>query len=430
MEKIVSKNFGNEKAKTFAGYEATGGYSALREALKKKPEELVELVKASGLRGRGGAGFATGLKWTFVPKDSPKPIYLLVNADEGEPGTFKDREIISWDPHLLIEGIVISSYALKCKTSYIYIRGEYKVESDILQKALDEAYAKNKVGKNICGTGVDIDVFIHRGAGAYICGEETALINSLEGKRGYPRLKPPFPAIEGFFACPTIVNNVETLANIPDIVSKGPQWFRQWGSEKCPGQRLFAVSGHVQKPGVYEAPIDILLPDLIEMAGGLFPGRKLKAVIPGGASSAVLRADECNVKMDFDSLAAAGSMGGSGAVIVMDDTTDMVEILKVLSDFFAHESCGQCTPCREGSRWLNQIVRKVDQGKGKESDLGLLFDITDNMKGKTICVFADAAATPIESFIKKFRPEFEATIQKNASVLPVSTAHEKNEARP
>ncbi len=417
--KIVSKNFNHPNAKDIEHYIGLGGYQSIEKVLDLKPIEVIDLVKNSGLRGRGGAGFSTGMKWSFVPKNLNKPIYLLVNADEGEPGTFKDREIITWDPHLLIEGMICSAFALDCHRSYIYIRGEYRHEANILQKAIDEAYQKGFLGQNILNKGYSLDVFIHHGAGAYICGEETALINSLEGKRGLPRLKPPFPAIEGYFACPTIVNNVETMANIPSIVLNGADWFKQWGTPKCPGLRLFAVSGHVRKPGVYEAPININLLELIEMAGGLEEGRRLKAVIPGGASSAVLRADECNVAMDFDSLAQAGSMGGSGAVIVMDDRTNMVEILQVLSDFFAHESCGQCTPCREGSRWLTQIVHQIHDRQAKENALDLLFDITDNMKGRTICVFADAAATPIESFIKKFPNEFLQYVQRTNTTLPV-----------
>lgn len=417
MEKILSKNFQNPDAFTLSYYESQGGYEAFKKALEMEPEAVVNLVKESGLRGRGGAGFPTGMKWGFVPKDTGKPIYLCVNADEGEPGTFKDREILRWDPHLLIEGILISAYALGSHTSYIYIRGEFKHESERFGAALKEAYKANYVGKNILGKGFDLNIYVHMGAGAYICGEETALLNSLEGQRGYPRLKPPFPAVEGLFQCPTIVNNVETLANIPSILANGTKWFRQWGTEKSPGMRLFAVSGHIQKPGVYELPLDISLMKLItNYAGGLRPGRRLKAVIPGGASSAVLRADECDVAMDFESLAQRKTMAGSGAVIVMDDTANMVKALRVLSAFFAHESCGQCTPCREGSQWLFNIIKRIETGQGTRSDLDLLFDITDNMKGKTICVFSDAAAAPVESFVSKFREEFEALVKDRSQV--------------
>lgn len=408
MDRIVTQNFDLPNSHQLSVYEKTGGYEGLRKAIKMKPADVTNLVKDSGLRGRGGAGFSAGMKWTFVPKDTTKPVYLCVNADEGEPGTFKDRQVILKDPHRLIEGIVIASYALGVKTTYVYMRGEFVFEGERFMAALAEAKAKGFAGKNILGSGYDLDIHLHMGAGAYICGEETALIESLEGKRGLPRLKPPFPAIEGLFRCPTIVNNVETLANIPSILVNGPQWFRKWGTEKAPGMRLFAVSGQVQKPGVYELPLNVSLMELITVhAGGLFPGRRLKAVIPGGASSAVLRADECDVTMDFEALAAKGTMGGSGAVIVMDDTTCMVKVLRILSAFFAHESCGQCTPCREGSSWLARIIEKLEAGEGSEADLTLLFDITDNMKGKTICVFSDAAATPVESIVKKFREEFQ-----------------------
>lgn len=408
MEKIVSRNFLVPDAFKISVYEERGGYEGLKKAIKMKSSEVVDLVKESGLKGRGGAGFGTGMKWGFIPKDTGKPTYLCVNADEGEPGTFKDREVLLRDPHLLVEGIVIAAYAINCKTAYVYMRGEFEKESSRLQHAIDEARSKHYVGKNILGSGHDLEIYIHMGAGAYICGEETALLESLEGKRGLPRLKPPFPAVEGLFRCPTIINNVETLANLPAIISHGAKWFRKWGTEKTPGMRLFAVSGHVQKPGVYELPINISLMELItQHAGGLRPGRRLKAVIPGGASSSVLRADECEVTMDFESLAAKGTMAGSGAVIVMDDTTCMVKALRILSSFFAHESCGQCTPCREGSQWLSNIVTRLERGEGTRKDLDLLFDITDNMKGKTICVFSDAAAAPIESFVRKFREEFE-----------------------
>ncbi len=415
MEKILSRNFGNGEAYFLASYESGGGYTGLRQALKMKPNDLTELVKESGLRGRGGAGFPTGMKWAFIPKNTLKPVYLCVNADEGEPGTFKDREILRWDPHLLVEGIIIAAYALGCKTSYVYIRGEFVSEGERLDYAINEAQKAGYLGKNILGSGFNLDLFIHKGAGAYICGEETALLESLEGKRGYPRLKPPFPAVEGLFRCPTIVNNVETLANLPSIITHGPKWFRQWGTEKAPGMRLYAVSGHVQRPGVYELSLNISLMKLItEHAGGLRSGRRLKAVIPGGASSSVLRADECEVAMDFEALAAKGTMAGSGAVIVMDDTTCMVKVLRVLSSFFAHESCGQCTPCREGSAWLSKIIERLERGEGTQADLDLLFDITDNMKGKTICVFSDAAAAPVESIVKKFREEFEQHLADRA----------------
>lgn len=422
MEKILSKNFFNAEAAKLSFFEGNGGYEILKKTFKMKPAEVTDLVKASGLRGRGGAGFSTGTKWTFVPKETKKPVYLCINCDESEPGTFKDREIVTWDPHLLIEGIVIAAYALNSHQSYIYFRGEYKYEAEIFRKAVEEAYAKNYLGKNIQGSGFDLELVIHMGAGAYICGEETALIESLEGKRGYPRLKPPFPAVEGLFQSPTIVNNVETLANLGAIVRNGADWFKQWGTPKASGTRLFAVSGHVQKPGTYECPVDVNLLELIELAGGLFPGRKLKAVIPGGASAPVMKADECNTSMDFDNLAAIGTMAGSGGVVVMDDTTDMVSALRTLTDFFGHESCGQCTPCREGSGWIAKVVRNIEAGNGSPKDLDMLMDVCDNMKGRTVCVLSDAIAGPVESFIKKFREEFLSKMKIQTTIVSVSSS--------
>jgi NADH-quinone oxidoreductase subunit F len=391
-----------------ANYVRDGGYGGLKSALEMKPAEVVDLVKSSGLRGRGGAGFPTGLKWSFVPKDTGKPVYLCVNADEGEPGTFKDREILRWDPHLLIEGTAIAAYAIGARVAYIYVRGEFVSEAEHLREAISEAEKTRYLGTDILGSGHDLHIIVHMGAGAYICGEETALLESLEGRRGYPRIKPPFPAVDGLFHCPTVVNNVETLAHLPGILRQGPKWFRRLGTEKSPGTRLFAVSGHVQKPGVYELPIDVPLMEVItEHAGGLRVGRRLKAVIPGGVSCPVLRADECDVTMDFEALARKGSAAGSGGIIVMDDTTCMVKTVRLISEFFAHESCGQCTPCREGCPWLAKILLSIELGQGSTRDLDLLADITDNMKGKTVCVFADAAAAPVESFVAKFREEFD-----------------------
>lgn len=406
MDKILSHNFGNPQARTLSFYQEHGGYAQLPKVLKMNPQDITDVVKASGLRGRGGAGFPTGVKWNFIPKDNDKPVYLCVNADESEPGTFKDREILRWDPHLMLEGIIISAYALGSHTAYIYIRGEYAQEADIVQRAIDEAYDANLLGTDIVGSGFDLEVTVHRGAGAYICGEETALLESLEGNRGYPRLKPPFPAVEGLWKCPTIVNNVETLANVGPIIQNGAQWYRQWGTEKCPGMRLLAVSGHVQKPGVYECPNDINLMDLIELAGGLLPGRSLKGVIPGGASAPILPAHACNIAMDPESIAQAGSMAGSAAVMVLDDSTDMVKACRTLTDFFAHESCGQCTPCREGSPWLAKIIRRFDEGQGRTEDLTLLMDITHNAVGNTICVFSEANAAPVQSFLTHYKQEF------------------------
>ncbi len=389
-------------------YERHGGYQATRKALSEfQPEQLVELVKSSGLRGRGGAGFPTGMKWGFLPKQTAKPIYLCVNADESEPGTFKDREIIEYDPHQLIEGIVITAYAIRCHQAFFYIRGELSQGAKMMESAVAEAYEHGYLGKNILGSGFDLDVVIHRGAGAYICGEETGLIASIEGRRAYPSVKPPFPATYGLFGSPTIVNNVETLTCVPNIITRGAEWFRSIGPERSPGPKLFGVSGHVERPGIYELPMGTPLRDILYVhAGGIRGGRALKAVIPGGSSVPVLRADEIDVAMDFDSVAKAGSLLGSAGIIVMDETTCMVRTLEVISRFYHHESCGQCTPCREGTGWLHKVLRHLEEGTGREQDLELLLDVSGNMMGNTVCVLADAAAMPVISFVKKFRDEF------------------------
>jgi NADH-quinone oxidoreductase subunit F len=373
-----------------------------------EPGQIIELVKSSNLRGRGGAGFPTGVKWGFLPKDNPKPRYLCVNADESEPGTFKDRQILELNPHLMLEGILISAYAIQSHTAYIYIRGEFAFGAKVIEKALAEAYAKGHFGKNIYGRGFDLDVYIHRGAGAYICGEETGLIESLEGKRAYPRVKPPFPATHGVFGSPTIVNNVETLACVPPIVTRGPDWFKSIGPEKSPGPKLFCVSGHVVRPGVFELPMGVSLRDLIYVhAGGIANGRKLKAVIPGGSSVPVFTADEIDVAMDFESVAKAGSLLGSCGVIVMDETTCMVRALQIISHFYKDESCGQCTPCREGTGWLEDLLTRLEYGGPRAGDIDLLKRVSDNMMGNTVCVLADAVAMPVISFVNKFRSEFE-----------------------
>ena len=388
--------------------EPRGAYRAARKALTgQTPEQLIEMVKASGLRGRGGAGFPTGMKWGFLPKQDEKPVYLCVNADESEPGTFKDREIIEYDPHQLIEGILISAYAIRAHKAFIYIRGEFFFGATRLEEAVDEAKAKGFLGTNIFGSGFDLDVVVHRGAGAYICGEETGLIESLEGKRAYPRVKPPFPATYGLFGCPTIVNNVETLACVPHIVERGPEWFKAIGPEKGPGPKLYCVSGHVERPGIYELPSGTPLREILyEHAGGIWKGRSLKAVIPGGSSVPVFTPDEIDVAMDFDSVAKAGSLLGSAGIIVMDDTTCMVRTLEAIAKFYHHESCGQCTPCREGTGWLHKVLKRLERGEGREDDLDLLLGISDNMMGNTVCVLADAAAMPTKSFVTKFRDEF------------------------
>lgn len=395
-------------------YIADGGYETARKAIHSTaPGDLVEMVKSSGLRGRGGAGFPTGLKWTFLPKDSGKPIYLLCNADESEPGTFKDRAIIENDPHQLLEGMILSAYAIGCKDAYIYIRGEFSLGYQRLEKAVADACAKGFLGPRLFGSDSEINIHVHRGAGAYICGEETGLIESLEGKRAHPRIKPPFPAVYGVFGCPTIVNNVETLSCVKHIVERGVDWFRSLGPEAGPGPKLFCISGHVQRPGVYELPMGTPLRELIEVhAGGVPEGRKLKAVIPGGSSVPILRADEIDINMDFDSVAKAGSMLGSAGIIVMDDSTDLVTALERIAHFYHHESCGQCTPCREGTGWLEKMLSRLQQGKGDAKDVADLDKVASSMMGTTICVLSDAAAMPVRSFLAKFPEEFAAAAER------------------
>ena len=410
---VLSTRLKDEHGTWWDAYVAGGGYIAAKRALSSmKPEQIIDEVMTSNLRGLGGAGFPTARKWSFIPKNSPKPKYLVVNGDEGEPGTFKDRYILERDPHALLEGMIIAAYAIGSHKAYVYIRGEYFRSAQRFDRAVQEAYAHDWLGKNIQGSGFDLDVVIHRGAGAYICGEETALLSSLEGGKGFPKLKPPFPAISGLFQCPTIVNNVETLACVPFILREGAERFAGIGTPKQGGTRLFCVSGHVNRPGVYEASVSVTLRELIEgHAQGVRGGRTLKAVIPGGISAKVLTAAEIDVPMDFDSLMAAGSMAGSGGVIVMDDTTCMFEALQSAAKFFAHESCGQCSPCREGTGWVYRILRRIAEGKGRLQDLDDLLGIARDMEGKTICVFADAAAWPIQSYIAKFREDFEAHIR-------------------
>ena len=424
---VLSTRFIDPEGTWFESYVADAGYSAAGKVLTSMaPSEVIEEVSNANLRGLGGAGFPAGRKWSFIPKDTTQPKYLVVNADEGEPGTFKDRYILERDPHALVEGMIISAYAIGSHKAYVYIRGEYFRSAKRLQRAIDEAYSENWLGKDIQGTGFDLDVVIHRGAGAYICGEETALLTSLEGGKGFPRLKPPFPAISGLFGCPTIVNNVETLAAVPFVMRHGAARFAGIGSDTQGGTRLFCVSGHVVRPGVYEASVGITLRELIERkdyAGGVRDGNKLKAVIPGGISAKILRADEIDVKMDFDSLRDAGTMAGSGGVIVMDESTSMVEALRSASRFFADESCGQCSPCREGTGWVHRIVGRITQGKGSPRDLDDLLAIAGDMEGNTICVFADAAAWPVQSYITKFRDEFEDFIRSGQSVPRKEAAH-------
>ncbi len=410
-ENILTQQFSLENVFKIDEYVKQGGYKAVRKALQEmKPEEILEEVKKANLRGRGGAGFPAGVKWGFVPPVD-KPKYLCVNADEGEPGTFKDRYIMSHNPHMLFEGIIITSYCVGIHSAYIYIRGEYEVIAQRLEEGISEAYKKGFLGKNILNSGFDLDIIVHRGAGAYICGEETALLESLEGKRGNPRLKPPFPASVGLFQCPTVINNVETISNIPHIILNGAEWFVGQGLAKDGGTRIFGVSGMVEKPGIYELPIGTSLKDIINVhAGGMKKGKKLKAVIPGGMSAPVLKANEIDIQMDFDSLVNAESMLGSAAIIVIDTGTSMLDVLKVITKFYSHESCGQCTPCRIGTSWINKIVNRMVEGKGSKKDIDNIVRLASNILGHTLCPLGDAAAMPILSLTKKFRKELESRL--------------------
>ena len=401
-------------------YEANGGYSALKKALGMTPDAVIDEVKKSNLRGRGGACFPTGLKWTFMPKNSEKAKYLAVNADESEPGSFKDRQILEFNPHQFIEGVLIASYAMGVKTAYIYIRGEYVKWMRILQSAIDDAYSRGYIGQSICGSNYSVDVYVHRGAGAYISGEETGLMESLEGKRGYPRVKPPFPAQNGLWGNPTTVNNVETLANVPAIIMNGAEWFSKIGAAKHPGTLLFGISGHVNNPGVYELPTGTLLTDVIfAYGGGVMGGKKIRMVIPGGSSMPPLRGDQLEgVRMDAESLKAVGSAIGTGGVIVMDEDTELIKVLLRITKFYWHESCGQCTPCREGTGWMKKILERMYNGGGRIEDLDLLTRVANNIEGNTICALGDAAAWPVKFTVQRFRKELEEEIlvqAKNAA---------------
>jgi NADH-quinone oxidoreductase subunit F len=399
-------------------YEKNGGYGDLRKALGVKPEEVIDEVKRSGLRGRGGACFPTGMKWSFMPKVTAKTKYLCVNGDEAEPGTFKDRQIFEFNPHQLIEGTLIAAYAMGVSVCYVYIRGEYARWATLFQKAVDDAYSKGYIGRNILGTSFDSEIYIHRGAGAYICGEESALMTSIEGDRGYPRVKPPFPPQFGLWGCPTTINNVETIANVPLIIRHGAEWYSKIGAQKHPGPLLYGLSGHINKPGVYELPTGVLLTDLIYKHGGGVPGNKrIKAIIPGGSSTPVIRGDEIEgLHMDAESLKAAGSAIGTGGVIVMDEDADLVKVLLRITRFYYHESCGQCTPCREGTGWMWKILKRIDAGEAMPADIDMLVEIADNIEGNTICALGDAAAWPVQSFVKRFRDEFEKKVKSPLSV--------------
>jgi NADH-quinone oxidoreductase subunit F len=418
-ELVLLKNVHDPRTKEIDHYIELGGYAAARKVLKEStPADVIETTKATGLRGRGGAGFPTGLKWSFVPKNTGKPTYLCCNADESEPGTCKDRVIMERDPHQLIEGMIIAAYAVDCHLAFIYIRGEFTLGYRVLDQALQEARAKGFLGTKIFGSAFDFEIVLHSGAGAYICGEETGLLESLEGKRGHPRQKPPFPAVSGLYACPTVVNNVETLANLPHIFNRGVDWFKSMGSdEKNAGPKLYCVSGHVNKPSVVEREVGIPLPELIEVCGGVRTGRKLKGVIPGGSSAPILTADEIDVRMDFDSLAKKGTMLGSAGCMVVDDSTCIVKLAWRTARFYAEETCGQCTQCREGTWWMDQVLHRIEHGHGKMQDLNMILDMCTNMKGVTICVLSDACAMPVEAMINKYREEFEYHITEKRCLV-------------
>jgi len=403
-EPILTRNFGRADSHTLEAYRETGGYAAWAKAREMEPAAITDAVKRSNLRGLGGAGFPTGTKWSFIPKGHAGPVYLVINADEGEPGTFKDRYLLERDPHALIEGMLIAARAIGSRLAFVYVRGEYVVPGRRFSAAVRDAYDAGYLGRGL-------DIVVHRGAGAYICGEETGLISSLEGKKGWPKLKPPFPAIKGAFGAPTIVNNVETICQVPHIINRGPEWFAALGTKTQGGTRLYSMSGRVRRPGVYEASVRVPLRQLVEhYAGGVTGNGRLKAVVPGGASAAILRADEVDVTMDVDGLKNAGTMAGSAGVIVMDETVSIPEALMVVARFYAHESCGQCTPCREATGWIYKMTERIVEGRGHKEDLDTILDVARRGAGTTICAFYDGAVGPYISYIEKFRPEFEALI--------------------
>ncbi len=420
---VLTAHWDEPDSYTLAGYQRHGGYSALTKALGMSPDDVITTIKDSGLRGRGGAGFPTGMKWGFVPQGDGKPHYLVVNADESEPGACKDIPLMLANPHSLIEGVIIASYAIRANHAFIYIRGEVPHAVRRVAKAVTDAYAAGFIGKNILGSGVDVDVVVHAGAGAYICGEETALLDSLEGRRGQPRLKPPFPAVAGLYASPTVVNNVETIASVPNIVSLGAAWYRQFGTEKSAGVKLFGVSGHVQRPGIYEAPLGITMRELLEHAGGIREGHELKFWLPGGSSVPMLTPDHLDTPLTYEDIAAAGSMLGTGTPMLYDETTSVVEAVAGWGKFYKHESCGKCTPCREGTYWLVDLFDRFVDGTGTEAELADLEEICANIFGRSFCALGDAAATPYPAAMKYFRDEFVLGTHTAASELfdPVAT---------
>nr|WP_239579627.1 NADH-quinone oxidoreductase subunit NuoF [Microlunatus panaciterrae] len=414
MTPVLTANWGDDRAWKLSNYERTGGYKALRTALAMQPDEVVSLVKDSGLRGRGGAGFPTGMKWSFIPKNNPNPTYLVVNADESEPGTCKDIPLMMASPHTLVEGVIISAYAIKAKYAFIYVRGEVLHVIRRVQQAVREAYSAGYAGRNILGTGVDLEIVVHAGAGAYICGEETALLDSLEGRRGQPRLRPPFPAVAGLYASPTVINNVESIASVPCIVANGDTWFSSMGTEKSKGMTIYSLSGHVANPGQFEAPMGITLRQLLDLAGGMRNGGQLKFWTPGGSSTPILTDEHLDIPLDYEGVAAAKSMLGTKALQCFDQTTSVVRAVKRWTEFYKHESCGKCTPCREGTWWLVQILTRMEAGQGQEGDIEKLLDLCDNILGRSFCALADGAVSPIASAIQYFREEFEAAMHTPA----------------
>jgi NADH-quinone oxidoreductase subunit F len=423
VEKLLSRNWQRAQSHTLETYLASGGWELWKRTVRGQgmtPQEVIDAVKASGIRGMGGAGFPTGVKWGFLPKERVKPRYLVVNADEGEPGTFKDRYILELDPHMLLEGMALACFALDAHVAYVYVRGEFDLPTRRLEAAIDEARAAGLLGKDVLGSGFDLEIHAHRGAGAYVCGEETGLIESLEGKKGQPRLKPPFPAVVGVFASPTIVNNVETITAVPHILSRGPEAWRALGVNGGVGTKLYGISGHVERPGVYERPLGITIRELIDVAGGVRNGGKLKAVIPGGSSCALVMPADIDAPMEWEGIKRTGSTLGTGCATVMDDSVCMVRTLARMARFYAHESCGQCTPCREGVHWMAKILWRLEHGEGRAADVALLDEVAGNVMGNTICALGEAAAVPVRSFIKLFRAEFEQHARGGRCPFPTS----------
>ena len=424
FERVITANWGDDSVRSLRGYEDKGGYRGLRKALEMSPDDVIQVVKDSGLRGRGGAGFPTGMKWSFVPQDTGKPTYVTVNFDESEPGTCNNRELMEREPHQMLEGAMIAAYAIRCHTVFVYCRGEFLWPGTVVQRAIDELYAAGYAGSGILGSDYDLDIVLHRGAGAYICGEETALLSSLEGFRGQPRLRPPFPAVEGLYASPTVINNVETLCNVPHIVARGADWFKSQGTERAPGTKMFTISGKVERPGNYELPLGTPFRVLLEeYGGGVLGGKTLKAWTPGGSSTPFLTADHVDVGLDFESIAEAGSLLGTGAVMVMDQDDCIVEAARRLTAFYAHESCGKCTPCREGTWWAERVLGRIENGYGRQEDMPLLSEVGGNILFRAFCALADGAVSPIASTLQYFMDEYEAHVREGRCPFVPVDAH-------